>query len=68
MAVKEAVKDTIQTMKKLFLANSDVITLALSGANNGDPLACGVDASLSQIHRREDNYHREMRRLEKDLR
>ena len=61
MAVKDAVRDTIQTMKKLFLVNSDVITQTLSGGG-------GVHETLAKIHRQEDGYHIEMKRLEKDLR
>lgn len=61
-AVKDAVSETIRVMKKTFLAHSDVITAALSG----DPTA--VETSVSQIHRQEDLYHRDMKRLEKDVR
>ncbi len=64
-AVRDAVKDTIHTMKKLFLVNSDVITQALS-APEGDSGA--IENSLSKIHRKEEAYQREMRQLEKDLR
>lgn len=62
-AVKEAVKDTIQVMKKTFLVNSDIITSALS---EGEPT--DIETSLRNIHRQEDNYQKEMKQLEKDLR
>ena len=62
-AVKEAVKDTIQIMKKTFLANSDLITNALA---ESEPVA--IDTSLKNIYRQEENYQKEMKQLEKDLR
>lgn len=63
-AVKEAVKDTIQIMKKTFLVNSDVITNALSA--DSEPSA--IETSLKSIHRQEENYQKEMKQLERDLR
>lgn len=62
-AVKEAVKDTIQIMKKTFLVNSDVITNALS---DSEPSV--IENSLRSIHRQEENYQKEMKQLERDLR
>ena len=61
-AVKDAVAETILVMKKTFLANSDIITAAMAG----DPSA--IETSMSQIHRQEDLYHKDMKRLEKDIR
>ena len=61
-AVKDAVAETILIMKKTFLANSDIITAAMAG----DPSA--IETSMSQIHRQEDLYHKDMKRLEKDIR
>ena len=61
-AVKDAVSETILMMKKTFLAHSDIITAALAG----DPTA--VETSMSQIHRQEDLYNKDMKRLEKDIR
>lgn len=63
-AVKEAVKDTIQIMKKTFLVNSDVITNALS--SDSEPSA--IETSLKSIHKQEENYQKEMKQLERDLR
>lgn len=62
-AVKEAVRDTIQIMKKTFFIHSDIITNALS---EDQPSA--VDVSLRNIHRQEENYQKEMKQLEMDLR
>ena len=61
-AVKDAVRDTVHLLKNTFLVNSDIITAALSGDSSL------VDLSLRKIHCDEDNYQREMRRLEKELR
>jgi hypothetical protein len=62
-AVNEAVKDTIQIMKKTFLENSDVITNALCDNDSSN-----VETTLRNVHRQEDNYQKEMNQLEKDLR
>ncbi|EFX66222.1 hypothetical protein DAPPUDRAFT_263488 [Daphnia pulex] len=61
-AVNEAVKDTIQIMKKTFLENSDVITNALCDNDSSN-----VETTLRNVHRQEDNYQKEMKQLEKDL-
>jgi len=61
-AVKDAVAETILVMKKTFMANSEIISAALAG----DPTA--IETSMSQIHRQEDLYHKDMKRLEKDIR
>ena len=62
-AVKEAVKDTIQIMKKTLLENSEVISNALC-----DRHPSTTEATLKNVHRQEDNYQKEMKQLEKDLR
>lgn len=62
-AVKEAVRDTIQIMKKTFFIHSDIITNALM-EDGPSP----VDISLRNIHRQEENYQKEMKQLETDLR
>ncbi len=62
-AVNEAVKDTIHIMKKTFLENSDVITNALCHNDSSK-----VETTLRNVHRQEDNYQKEMKQLEKDLR
>ena len=62
-AVKEAVKDTIQIMKKTFLENSEVISNALCDSHPST-----TEVTLKNVHRQEDNYQKEMKQLEKDLR
>lgn len=62
-AVKEAVKDTIQIMKKTFLENSDVITNALCEAESST-----IETTLRNVHRQEGIYQNEMKQLETDLR
>jgi biopolymer transport protein ExbB/TolQ len=62
-AVKEAVKDTIQIMKKTFLENSEVISNALCDSHPST-----TETTLKNVHRQEDNYQKEMKQLEKDLR
>ncbi|KAK4027139.1 hypothetical protein OUZ56_016153 [Daphnia magna] len=61
-AVKEAVKDTIQIMKKTFLENSDVITNALCEAESST-----IETTLRNVHRQEGIYQNEMKQLETDL-
>ncbi|XP_057378598.1 coiled-coil domain-containing protein CG32809-like isoform X3 [Daphnia carinata] len=61
-AVKEAVKDTIQIMKKTFLENSDVITNALCDAESS-----AIETTLRNVHRQESVYQNEMKQLETDL-
>ncbi|KAI9563847.1 hypothetical protein GHT06_011314 [Daphnia sinensis] len=61
-AVKEAVKDTIQIMKKTFLENSDVITNALCEAESSS-----IETKLRNVHRQESVYQNEMKQLEADL-
>lgn len=62
VAVKDAVRDTVQLIRNTFLANSDIITAALSGDTSL------VELSLHKIHCEENKYHQEMQRIEKDLR
>lgn len=62
-AVKEAVKDTIQIMKKTFLENSDVITNALCDGESST-----VETTLRNVHLQETIYQKEIKQLETDLR
>jgi len=62
-AVRDAVRETLQTLKNTFLINSEIITGALSA---GDSTV--VEMSMRKIHCDQGNHHREMRRLEKELR
>lgn len=62
-SVKDAIKDTIQFIKKTFLVNGDLITNSLS---TSEPSA--VENSLRNLYRKEDIYRMEVIRLEKELR
>lgn len=63
-AVSEAVKETILIVKKTFLNHGDIITASMGGG--GDQSI--IESSIRSIQQEEDDYHKDMQALDKDIR